>query len=215
MGTSTVDAVPIPASGYDTNPPPATLPTPAPSIGASFRPYPLLTAYGVTTTVPPTYTSRVVVTFAPTGLIDLVYTWDEPTFTWNPATIGWQGRQPIGPIYFLVGKRDLVGGDATLLQQVLNGNAPQQPCFNIQDPTNYWIVINPQTGAVMTARNAAVDLTAAPTQGSNQAGALAFWWTQAYQRTVLPDRHWRWEDNNDSTALPCPASFQALGHYLA
>jgi hypothetical protein len=187
LGTSTSDAVAIPGSGYDTLPPPATLPlppTPPPSIGASFRPFPVQ-PLSVQTISPPSYTSRIMITFAPSGLVDLVYSWDEPTFTWNVATVGWQGRQPIGPIYLLVGRRDLVGGDPTLLQQVLNGQAPGQPCFNFQDPTNLWIVINPQTGAVMTTQNASVNLTQAPPLGSNQQQALNFWWQQTYQARSL------------------------------
>lgn len=184
IGTSATDAVAIPASGYDTVPPPNPLPTPPPSIGASFRPYPI-SPFSATTTAPPPYTSRMMITFAPTGLVDMVYSWDEPTFTWNPATVGWQGRQAQGPIYFLVGRRDLVGGDPTLLPQVLNGQAPSQPCFNFQDPASLWIVINPQTGAIMSTQNAAVNLTLAPPLGSNQQQALTFWWQQVYQARSL------------------------------
>jgi hypothetical protein len=184
LGTSTSDAVAIPGSGYDTLPPPSPLPSPPPSIGASFRPFPIQPLSGQATSPPP-YTSRIMITFAPSGLVDMVYSWDEPTFTWNLATVGWQGRQPVGPIYLLVGRRDLVGGDPTLLQQVLNGQAPGQPCFNFQDPSNLWIVINPQTGAVMTTQNAAVNLAQAPPLGSNQQQALTFWWQQTYQARSL------------------------------
>jgi type II secretory pathway pseudopilin PulG len=186
IGTSTQDVVAVAGSGFDVDPPASGSPSPPPGVPswslASFREFPM-SPLSNATVAPAPYTSRVIVTFSPSGLVDLVYCWDEPTFSFNNSAGGWQGRQPTGPIYFLVGKRELVGGDPEVLALMQAGQAPIKPCFNYQDATNLWVVINPFTGMVSTTENAPVDLTAAPPvqNSSNQTALQTYYSSQAYQ----------------------------------
>lgn len=171
INTSAGDAVAIPGSGLDSG----TM--------ANFREFPIA-LYPSSMQPPAPYASRVIVTFNPNGLVDLVYSWDEPAFTtYGGASVGWQGRQVQGPIYFLIGKRELLGGNPELLPLVQAGQAPVEPCFNFQDQTNLWVVINPQTGMVSTVQNAAVDLAAAPPSqtAANRVALQSYYTSQVYQ----------------------------------
>lgn len=174
IGNSTTDAVAVAGSGFDSGD------------YANFRSFPM-PPLSSASTAPAPYTSRVIVTFNPSGVVDLVYAWDEPVFTLTTAVTGWQGQRVTGPIYFLVGRRELLGGDPVLLAQVTTGVAPQQPCFNYQDPSNLWVVINSQTGMVSTTQNSAVDLTAAPPpqNAGNQNSLQTFYSTQVWQARAI------------------------------
>ena len=194
INTSASDAVAVAGSGFDVSPPPPGSPPPPPGIWslASFREFPI-GLYPSGTQPPSPYAQRVIVTFNPNGLVDMVYSWDEPAFTtYGGASVGWQGRQVQGPIYFLIGKRALLGGDPEVLPLVQAGQATVQPCFNFQDQTNLWVVINPQTGMVATAQNAAVDPNyPAPLSAQTAANqtALQNWYSsQVYQaRSIARD----------------------------
>ena len=87
--------------------------------------------------------SPIIITFAPNGVVDKVYSWDERNFA------AWQGRQPTSQIYLLVTRRELVGGDAS----VTAAPSSATPQYGIQDLTSVWVTINPQTGLVNTAAN--------------------------------------------------------------
>lgn len=173
IGTSPSDAVAVAGSGFDSGD------------HASFRAFPM-PPLSTGTATPAPYTSRVIVTFNPSGVVDLVYAWDEPVFTLNSGVCGWQGRRVTGPIYFLVGKRELLGGDPEVLPLVQSGQAPINPCFNYQDPGSLWVVINSQSGMISTTQNTAVDLTTAPLvqNATNQASLQ----TQYYNSQVWQAR---------------------------
>ena len=91
-----------------------------------------------------------------------------------------------GPIYFLVGERELLGGDPEVLPLVQAGQPPIKPCFNYQDPSSLWVVINSQTGMISSTQNSAVDLTTAPpVQNATNQGSLQ---TQFYNAQVWQAR---------------------------
>lgn len=163
---SSSNALAIPGSGLDD------------LDNASFRPYPIFNTAGA---VPSAYTQCVIVTFAPDGLVDMVYSWDAPTFTFTPgALVGWMGRKVTGPIYFLVGHTELLGGDPALLPDFLAGTAPRKPVFNVQDPTALWITVNPRTGAIRSTQSGFVNLSQAPA-GTTQQQLQQYVTAQAYQ----------------------------------
>lgn len=78
--------------------------------------------------------------FAPDGSLEQVYT--------EGATAGRRLEQ----LYFLVGKREKIGGSTDTLED------PTQR-FNFQDPDNRWVAIEPTAGKVITAEVAAGDDT--------------------------------------------------------
>jgi hypothetical protein len=134
-----------------------------------------------------TDSTPVIVTFAPNGAVDKVFSWDPRgifagTSVVGNVPVGWQGRSPTSPIYFLVTRRELIGGDLTAPapQAVSNsqvtyaGNPLVNPQYGIQDLTSLWIAINPSTGLVTTAANA-------PIRPLGPASNLPAWGTQSYQ----------------------------------
>jgi prepilin-type N-terminal cleavage/methylation domain-containing protein len=92
--------------------------------------------------------SPVIITFAPNGVVDKVFSWDERNYT---MPTGWQGRQPTSQIFLLVTRRELVGGDLTVTTP-----SAVTPQYGIQDLTSLWVTINPQTGLINTAPNGAL-----------------------------------------------------------
>lgn len=112
---------PVPASGFDVG-----------DVG-TFR-------YNNTLPNPPGDRTPIIVIFTPSGSVDRVYRWDPTNFN-----TGWQARVPLGPIYFLIGKREKVDGDPT---------APPGLQYNMQDLANLWVVIDPQSGMISSAENA-------------------------------------------------------------
>jgi len=117
------------------------------------------------------------ITFDPSGVVDRVFSWDERNFV---VPWGWQGRQATAPIYLLIGRRDLVGGDPEVLDRIKQGLPPKEPAYNLQDPNNLWVVINPQTGMVTTAENSVTfDLTTT-TVPTTQPQMQAYYNLQAY-----------------------------------
>jgi hypothetical protein len=139
----------VPASGMDV----------LPNFFASFMPNPYYVSGGVNQD-----TSPVIVTFAPNGTVDKVYSWDERVLfnpggsanvaggTANGVQFGWQGRQPLSQIYFLVTRRELIGGDASV--KTASAATPQ---YGIQDLTSLWVTINPQTGLISSSENAPIN----------------------------------------------------------
>lgn len=90
----------------------------------------------------------ITIMFAPNGAVASIYTGGEAT----PIT---------DPIYLLVGKRE------RMLNLFALGNTNEDTMVNIQDQTNLWVVINPQTGLVTTGE------VGAPTGSeTNEAGIL-------------------------------------------
>jgi prepilin-type N-terminal cleavage/methylation domain-containing protein len=139
-------------------------PNPAldPTLQGSLASQPMTSA----TYQPPDPTS-IMITFQPTGTVDRVYSWSEANNTNSGMSYvnwtDWQGRIPAGPIYLLIGRQELLNGDATLqpliAEMATNNQAPKNPIYNVQDPNALWVTINPQTGAVATTENVGYDLT--------------------------------------------------------
>jgi hypothetical protein len=119
---------------------------------ATFRANPNIVdpATGNPNAINPPDVNPVMITFATNGLVDKVYSWDERNFAL------WQGRQPTGPIYLLVTRRELIGGDLS----VTNPSAAK-PQYGIQDINSIWVTINPQTGLVASSANAPVSFNLA------------------------------------------------------
>jgi type II secretory pathway pseudopilin PulG len=111
---------------------------------ATFRPNPNL-PLGTPNAINPPDATPVIITFATNGLVDKVYSWDERNFAM------WQGRQPTGPIYLLVTRRELIGGDLSVPSA-----SSAKPQYGIQDINSIWVSINPQTGLVVSSANAPV-----------------------------------------------------------
>jgi Tfp pilus assembly protein FimT len=79
--------------------------------------------------------------------------------------VGGASTNVTAPIFLLVGKRERVGNTAQT-----SFNAANAPLWaNWQDPTNLWVVINPQTGLVTSGEVAAPT----PTSAISDARALA------------------------------------------
>jgi len=158
------DGAAIDLGGFDFNANPAVPADVVPGSGldifpfATFRPNPYYQSNPAIANYSPDG-SPVIITFAPNGIVDKVFSWDERTFATsggntsvvNSVPVGWVGRQPGTPIYLLVTRRELVGGDASVT--IPSAAAPQ---YGIQDMTSLWVTINPQTGLVNTAANAPV-----------------------------------------------------------
>jgi prepilin-type N-terminal cleavage/methylation domain-containing protein len=73
--------------------------------------------------------------FSPDGTVESVYSFDNSL----GVVGGDDSRRPLGSIHFLIGKveKALPGGDTSSSTGVY---------FNYQDPANYWVSINTQTG---------------------------------------------------------------------
>jgi hypothetical protein len=114
---------------------------------ATFRPNPNIIdpATNSTNAINPPDITPIIITFATNGLVDKVYSWDERNFA------VWQGRQPTGPIYLLVTRRELIGGDLSVTSP-----SAAKPQYGIQDINSIWVTINPQTGLVLSSPNAPV-----------------------------------------------------------
>lgn len=133
---------------------------------ASFRPNPLTDHEVMGTSATPLPNRAIMITFAPNGSVDRVYSWDEQHFISSTSQNGqtpilsdYQGHIASGPIYLLIGQRELVDGQPERLAALVNGTAPQLPIYNFQDPTSLWVAINPRTGLVSTTENVTPDLT--------------------------------------------------------
>ncbi|HUY90002.1 MAG TPA: prepilin-type N-terminal cleavage/methylation domain-containing protein [Pirellulales bacterium] len=136
---------------------------------ATFRPNPLLDPV-IEPNSPTDLISRpIMITFDPSGVVDWVYSFDDRHFIPNVSLAAsainytdYQGRLAASPIYFLIGQTALVNGNPETLPALVNGTAPLNPIFNVQDPTSLWVAINPRTGLVSTTENVPPDLTQAP-----------------------------------------------------
>ncbi|OYV91439.1 MAG: hypothetical protein B7Z73_05525 [Planctomycetia bacterium 21-64-5] len=128
---------------------------------ATFRPNPALDP-AVTTNPPAVDQSPVIIMFLPDGRLKSVYSWYENNFT---VPLGWQARPAISPIYLLVGRVDLMGGDGvlahigdpTLVGNLKSGNAPLAPIFNMQDTQSLWVTVGNTAGRVSVVENAGFD----------------------------------------------------------
>lgn len=93
----------------------------------------------------PDYTNWVYITFDPSGRIDRVYSFDPPTYS------RWMGRQPTHHTYLLVGQTEYLGGKPDA--------GPNDPKYNMQEPSSLWLSINYTSGVVSVTENAPPDLT--------------------------------------------------------
>lgn len=132
---------------------------------------------------PPSDSTPIIITFLPSGTVDRVFSWGEINSVGNTKTTpvvnwsDWQGRIPAGPIYLLIGRQELINGDPELLPLISNNQPPLKPVFNSQDPNSLWVVINPRTGAVVTAENVGYDLTTVPVStGSPTFTSMTVYW---------------------------------------
>jgi hypothetical protein len=124
----------------------------------------------------------IMITFDPSGIVDRDFSWAEGNFV---VPWGWQGRQATAPIYLLIGRRDLVGGDPEVLAQISQGLPPEKPAYNMQDPSSLWIVINPQTGLVTTTENSVTFDLMTATVPTTQPAMQAYYNLQAYQARAI------------------------------
>ena len=137
---------------------------------ASFRPNPL-TDHEIVGPSAATLVNRpLMIVFGEDGTVTSVFSYDERHFIGNTSGVGtpinftdYQGRIPAGPIYLLIGRRELIDGSPEILPTLVAGTPPLKPIFNVQDPSSLWVSINPRTGLISTTENQAPDLTAAPT----------------------------------------------------
>lgn len=128
---------------------------------ATFRPNPALDP-AVTATPASVDQSPIIIMFLPDGRLKSVYSWYENNFT---IPLGWQARAPVSPIYLLVGRVDLMGGDGVtarigdpdLVGNLKTGAAPLAPIFNLQDTNSLWVSIGNSTGRVGVVENAGFD----------------------------------------------------------
>jgi len=138
---NTLQANVVPGSGLD-------IFSSAPGIPPFFATFRLNPALGANDNSP------VVITFAPNGIVDKIFSWDERNLAVaggsiiNGVPVGWQGRQPTSQIFLLVTRRELIGGDTTVITP-----SAATPQYGIQDLTSLWVTINPQTGLINTAAN--------------------------------------------------------------
>lgn len=163
---------------------------------ASFRPNPICdheTNPAVSSGNVNDFNRPIIITFDPSGVLGMVYSWDERHFsnstgsitsTTTPNFSDYQGRYATNPIYFLIGKRELIDGDPDLLPLIANGQAPLNPAFNVQDPDSLWVSISPRTGLITSAENVAPDLTVAPV-GTSQPQLQLYFNAQTYQARAI------------------------------
>lgn len=87
--------------------------------------------------------SPIYIMFSPSGGLDRIYT--------RLTNGGWDNFRPTGPIYLLVGKRELVRPDLyTLDPDLIDPNAIH---FNWQDLSAIWVTVSPSTGLVTSVEN--------------------------------------------------------------
>lgn len=98
-----------------------------------------------------------VITFRPSGSVDYVTSpipGPAPPPPTPPPMIGQGQRHPIGPIFLLLGRRELMN-DVSKSQHdenLFDPSTTNPPNLHLQ---NFWIAIGPQTGQVTVAENAA------------------------------------------------------------
>ena len=81
----------------------------------------------------------IIITFSPTGALDLVYVVSAPGATTQPI-------RPVSGVYLLVGKIE-----KTQTPAGTNPTQQNQYPFNWQDPDCRWVGVNRQTGLVTTS----------------------------------------------------------------
>lgn len=191
----TTNIVGVPGSGSDMIQP---FSASNPTLGnyATFRPNPICdheTNPAVSTGNVNDFNRPLIITFDPSGVLGMVYSWDERHFLPSTGSItsstipnfsDYQGRYATSPIYFLVGKRELIDGDPDLLPLIANGQAPLKPAFNVQDPNSLWVSISPRTGLITSAENVAPDLTVAPI-GTTPTQLQLYFNAQTYQARAI------------------------------
>jgi hypothetical protein len=129
--------------------------------------------------------TSVIVMFNPTGSVFGVFCWDNLPFSASPPIPGWGPQAPLAPLHFLVGRRENVPFNAEakgpngewgvagvdddgngitdgndIWEAGWPGSDDRPPGFNLQDLTGLWVSINPQTGLITSAENAAMPYTA-------------------------------------------------------
>ena len=166
----------VPGSGYDMLVPFSAGSSSTLGYYASFRPNPICdheTNPSFATSNLNDFNRPLMITFGPSGALWMVYSWDErhfmnditgppPITSAIPNFTDYQGRIPAGPIYLLIGRRELIDGDPETKDAFSNGVAPLKPVFNFQDPSSLWVSINPRTGLIATTENVPPNLTQAP-----------------------------------------------------
>lgn len=191
----TTNIVGVPGSGTDMIQP---FSASNPTLGnyATFRPNPICdheTNPNFSNSNANDFNRPLIITFDPSGVLGMVYSWDERHFLSSTGSISsstipnfsdYQGRYATSPIYFLVGKRELVDGDPDLLPLISNGQAPLKPAFNVQDPDSLWVSVSPRTGLITSAENVAPDLTVAP-PGTTPTQLQLYFNAQTYQARAI------------------------------
>lgn len=131
--------------------------------------------------------TSIMITFAPNGMIDKIYSWSEANNYNGAGAVNWsdwQGRYPVSTVYLLVGRRDLLNGDPALIANIAAGTPPRKPIYNVQDVNALWIAINPRNGQVATTENIGFDVNQAiPTNASQAPGGQqmqTYWAANVY-----------------------------------
>lgn len=191
----TTNIVGVPGSGTDMIQP---FSASNPTLGnyATFRPNPICdheTNANFSGSNVNDFNRPLIITFDPSGVLGMVYSWDERHFANSTGSItsttipnfsDYQGRYATSPIYFLVGKRELIDGNPDLLPLIANGQAPIKPAFNVQDPDSLWVSVSPRTGLITSAENVAPDLTVAP-PGNTPTQLQLYFNAQTYQARAI------------------------------
>ncbi|MBI2825989.1 MAG: hypothetical protein HYX69_14995 [Planctomycetia bacterium] len=104
-------------------------------------------------------TSSVVITFAPSGQIDMVWCWPNNTSVLAPySNLVPQATKPLSQVYLMIGRRALLPF-STAPPTVAAANPDStdfKPYANFQDLGNFWVTINPQTGLIATTEVSAI-----------------------------------------------------------
>jgi type II secretory pathway pseudopilin PulG len=91
----------------------------------------------------------ILIVFGSGGNVDRIYC---QTYGWTRGQFSWQGVNPWGPMYFLVGKLDKI-----FPQDIHRTTTPAAEAFamqakrNWQDMENLWVTIDPLTGLITTS----------------------------------------------------------------
>jgi len=97
----------------------------------------------------PNDTSPILIVFGGGGNVDRLYC---QSFGWTRTQFSWQGVNPWGPVFFLVGKLDKVHpADVHRTSTTATDAYAMQVKKNWQDFENLWVTIDPSTGLISTS----------------------------------------------------------------
>jgi hypothetical protein len=91
----------------------------------------------------------ILIVFGTGGNIDRIYS---QMYGWSRSQWSWQGQNPWGPLFFLVGKLDKIFPSEVHTKNTSAADAfKMQAKKNWQDLENLWVTIDPMTGLITTS----------------------------------------------------------------